>query len=72
MKAIFAGGSFHAQTKDIINANPTIQMTPENGSSEKESFTLFEAKNKDGVIYALYKHKDSTQKQVNEILLKFN
>lgn len=71
MKAIFVGGSFHALTKDITIANSHIQMTPECGSSEKETFSLFAVKNKEGTVFALYKHDNSSQKQITEILLKF-
>lgn len=70
MKAILVGGSLHNQTQNISLTNPSIEIL--NSDSDVEKYYLFEVKNSNGVIYALYKHSQSTQKQINEILLNFN
>lgn len=72
MKAIFAGGSHHNSIRDITNANPTLPMTPLHGSKEKEIYSLFEVKNKDGAIFVLYQLSECKQSEKNEILLQFN
>ncbi|WP_417212019.1 hypothetical protein [Acinetobacter venetianus] len=70
MKAVFAGGSHHNMTKEITMANPSMSLS--NDQEQSETYHLFEAKNKNGEIFALYKHPESTQKQINEILIKFS
>lgn len=72
MKAIFAGGSHHNTVKEITNANPTLQMTANSESFEKEQYSLISVKNHEGILYAIYKQMNCLQTELNEIFAKFN